>query len=86
MNLTLAELPVEALASAYCAEVRPAPTAQRLMVVVEIGPGDDPDEVHALLTDLGGRLRAEVAAAIQRRHPPELFFQVRLPGMPSTRT
>ncbi len=83
VNLTLAEASIENLASAWCPEVRPAPSSQRLMVVVEVGPGDDPDEVRALLQRLSGHFRAEVAAAIHRRNTPELFFQVVLPGQPT---
>jgi ribosome-binding factor A len=59
--------------------VEPAPHAGRLSVTVAAAPSAAPrttDEVTAHLRRAAGLLRAEVAAAINRRKTPELAFRV----------
>ena len=57
-------------------EVRPAPDSSRLAVAVRPWPDDDPARVLEALTRDKGRLRAEIAAALQRKRTPELVFEV----------
>jgi ribosome-binding factor A len=64
--------------------VEPAPDAARLLVSLAPSGGLDSD-VGELLKAIGaarGRLRAEVAAALQRKRTPELIFRI-LPAVPS---
>ncbi len=62
--------------------VQPAPNASRLLVTVALAlsaAGVDPSEVLACLNRAHGRLRSEVAAAINRRKAPDLVFRVATP-------
>jgi ribosome-binding factor A len=59
--------------------VRPAPNSTRLLVTVgAAGAGrlEDAAEVLEHLHQAAARLRTEVAAAVSRRHVPELSFRV----------
>ena len=62
------------------AEVRPAPDASQLLVIVcpavQLPQPLDPIEVLQRLADASGRLRAGVTAAITRKRAPKLLFQV----------
>jgi ribosome-binding factor A len=61
--------------------VAPAPDASRLLVLVLLPRGeDDAAAILVGLDRLKGFLRAEIAAAIQRKRTPELGFQVLTPG------
>lgn len=55
--------------------VEPAPHTGRLLVVVS-AEGVDRGPVEASVARAAGFLRTEVAAAICRRHAPELVFEV----------
>ena len=58
--------------------VEPAPDATRLMVTI-CSPRSTPSDVSRLiarLVALRGPLRAEIAAALQRKRTPELAFRV----------
>jgi ribosome-binding factor A len=57
-------------------EVRPAPDMARLAVWVRPWPGDDPARALETLTREKGRLRAAIAAALQRKRTPDLVFEV----------
>jgi ribosome-binding factor A len=57
-------------------DVQPAPDASRLMVLLQLEPGADPQAVRAQLIERRGQLRAEIAAAVQRKRTPELVFQL----------
>ena len=60
--------------------VEPAPNTGRLLVTVAgLCPADaaDRDAVADHLSRAAGRLRSSVAAAVNRRHAPELAFRVR---------
>lgn len=60
--------------------VVPAPDASRLLVLVLLPrEEDDAAAIHAGLDRLKGCLRAEIAAAIQRKRTPDLAFQVLTP-------
>jgi ribosome-binding factor A len=70
----------ELLALFHVADVRPAPDASQLLVVIypAVLP-ETPVDVHAVLERLrsaNGRLRAGVAGAITRKSAPKLLFQV----------
>jgi ribosome-binding factor A len=58
--------------------VEPAPHTGRLRVVLAAPPDGSVTrpEADAALARAGGRMRAEVAAAIHRRYAPELVFDV----------
>jgi ribosome-binding factor A len=68
------------LALFQVAEVRPAPDASQLLVVVfpavQLAEPINPREVLNRLAAASGRLRAGVAAAITRKRAPKLLFQV----------
>lgn len=72
----------ELLTLFYAADVRPAPDASQLLIVVEpavpLAAQVDPREVLDHLAGAAGRLRAGVAAAITRKRAPKLLFQVAL--------
>jgi ribosome-binding factor A len=66
------------LQSLQVIEVRPAPDASQLLVLVSPASNDsavDPAMVLKHLAVANGRLRAEVASAIVRRRAPKLIFQ-----------
>ncbi len=60
------------------ASVEPAPHTGRLRVVLALPPdgGVTRAEAEAGVARAAGRLRAEVAAAVHRRHAPELVLEV----------
>ena len=70
----------ELLALFHVAEVRPAPDASQLLVIIQpaVQPAEPIDaiEILARLQNASGRLRAGVAAAITRKRAPKLLFQV----------
>ena len=70
----------ELLALFQVAEVRPAPDASQLLVIlvpaVPLAAPLDPREVLDRLAVHAGRLRAGVAAAITRKRAPRLLFQI----------
>jgi ribosome-binding factor A len=62
--------------------VVPAPNSSRLVVtlyLLETANTVDPDQVLAHLERAYGLLRSEVAAAINRKHVPELTFRIARP-------
>jgi ribosome-binding factor A len=74
----LAECMDDVLQSLVVTQVRPAPSAARLMVTVTT-LGDDPipaAEILSRLEEVRWLLRQEVAEAIHRRKVPSLIFQV----------
>jgi ribosome-binding factor A len=79
LNLVLSgECADEVLQSLQVVEVRPAPDASQLLVLVCPAAGDPVPEANTVLRHLAaakGRLRGEVAAAIVRRRAPNLVFQ-----------
>ncbi|HUY89119.1 MAG TPA: hypothetical protein VMV10_10320 [Pirellulales bacterium] len=70
----------ELLALFQVAEVRPAPDASQLLVIVEpavpLAAPVDPREILDRLAGVSGRLRAGVAAAITRKRAPKLLFRI----------
>jgi ribosome-binding factor A len=70
----------ELLALFQVREVRPAPDASQLLVivqpVVQSAEPVDPMEILQRLHSASGRLRAGVAAAITRKRAPKLLYQV----------
>jgi ribosome-binding factor A len=80
LSLALAQSTDDLLLSLFVTDVVPAPDATRLAVHLEASPGVDLEDVRAALDRVGGRLRAEVAASINRRKTPALFFDVRPSG------
>jgi ribosome-binding factor A len=67
------------LQSLQIVAVDPAPDASQLLVTVRAGmPGEtiDPDDATERLTEIMGKLRCEVAAAITRKRAPKLIFRV----------
>lgn len=59
------------------ARVEPAPHSGRLAVIVTVpADGPSPADAKSHLDRAAGMLRAEVAAAVNRRHAPELTFEV----------
>jgi ribosome-binding factor A len=79
LNLVLSgECADEFLQCLQVVDVRPAPDASQLLVLVSpslVDPAPDPVTVLQHLAAANGRLRAEVAAAIVRRRAPKLVFQ-----------
>ena len=60
--------------------VHPAPDATRLLVVLTARrPAVEALEILERLEQVRGHLRAEVAAAVNRKRAPELAFQLSLP-------
>lgn len=76
---SLAGLGEEALLEASIESVLPTQGGSALLVTVIVAArgGIELQDVHAALERANGRLRADVAAAITRRHVPELIFIVR---------
>jgi ribosome-binding factor A len=77
------------LQSLQIAEVRPAPDASQLLVLMIPASGSDPasaGEVEAALARAVGWLRTEVAAAITRKRAPQLMFRYvpTTPPMPAS--
>lgn len=57
-------------------KVEPAPNVSRLLVWVAGPAGSSVEMILARLSAVSGALRAEVAAAIQRKQVPHLSFSV----------
>jgi ribosome-binding factor A len=80
LNLVLSgECADELLQCLQVVEVRPAPDASQLLVLVSAssaGPVPDSAATMQHLAAANGRLRAEVASAIVRRRTPKLVFQL----------
>ncbi len=80
LNLVLSgECADEFLQCLQVIEVRPAPDASQLLVLVSSSaaePALDPVAIMHRLAVANGRLRAEVAGAIVRRRAPKLVFQL----------
>ena len=77
------ELDDDRLRDVYVVQVTPAPDANCLLVTVApLGFAKDfrPDEVMVRLAANTGRMRSELARAINRRKTPELMFRVVLEG------
>jgi ribosome-binding factor A len=75
----LADSADDAIRSLAVVQVEPAPNTGRLLVTVAVvAPADvmDPSTVRTRLQHANGWLRTEVAAAIHRRHAPELAWFV----------
>jgi ribosome-binding factor A len=69
----------DVLRSLYVESVDPAPDSSRLLVTVAVLDKDDTTPTAVILGKLaavGGKLRSEVAASINRRKTPELVFNV----------
>ena len=80
LNLVLSgEFGDERLQSLYVMSVEPAPNASQLCVVVQTDVPTDRQqrrEILALLESVSGRLRYEMANAINRKKTPQLIFRV----------
>lgn len=77
LSLAIAESRDERLSSLFVVDVVPAPDASRLAVQIDAPAELDAREVHAALERIGPRLRAEIAASVQRKKTPTLVFVVR---------
>ena len=76
LSYTLAELPDDALLDLSLIEVVPAPDTSRLAVRLA-APDDAPfDELRARLVAELARMRADIAAAINRKKVPALVFEL----------
>ena len=87
LDLVLGDCRDERLQALHVISVVPAPNSSRLLVTVSADlPGDefDPQEILELLDQQTGRLRGEVAAAINRKRVPALAFLVVGPAMESS--
>lgn len=79
LRVILPALADEVLQNLTVLTVEPAPHSGRLLVTVagpvptDVTDRDTPEE---RLTQAGGRIRSEVAAAVHRRKAPELVFVV----------
>jgi ribosome-binding factor A len=80
LSLALQECGDGALSEAVVVSVEPAPDASRLSVMVEVPAGHDPKRFWEALGRAHGRLRTEVAAALQRKRAPELVFRLQDPS------
>ncbi|HEY1380468.1 MAG TPA: hypothetical protein VGF55_26950 [Gemmataceae bacterium] len=79
LNAAFAGCGDDVLHDVLVSAVEPAPHAGRLLVTVAAAPSAAPrtaEEVTAHLHRAAGLLRAEVAAAINRRKTPELAYRV----------
>jgi ribosome-binding factor A len=76
IGLALATLEDPAWADVTLIDVEPAPDASRLAVVVSAGDGVEPQALLDKLERIGGYLRSELAAAIQRKRVPALTFRI----------
>lgn len=82
LSLAIAEGGGDVLSSLFVVDVVPAPDASRLAVRVEAPAELDVREVHEALERIGPRLRAEIAASVQRKKTPSLVFEVRPAEIP----
>ena len=75
------ELDDDRLRDLYVSQVTPAPDANRLLVTVSpLGFAKDfrPDEILLRLASCTGKMRSELARAINRKKTPDLMFRVLL--------
>jgi ribosome-binding factor A len=72
---TLSAFADERLAESYVLDVQPAPDGSRLRIVVCA-----PTPIDDVLERARARIRADIAAALQRKRTPELVFAVVPPG------
>ncbi len=80
-QLLSGELDDDRLRDLYVSQVTPAPDANRLLVTVSpLGFAKDfrPDEILLRLAASSGKMRSELARAINRKKTPELMFRVLL--------
>ena len=80
-QLLSGELDDDRLRDLYVSQVTPAPDANRLLVTVSpLGFAKDfrPDEILMRLAASSGKMRSELARAINRKKTPELMFRVLL--------
>ena len=87
LDLVLGDCRDERLQALHVISVVPSPNSSRLLVTVSADlPGDefDPQEILELLDQQTGRLRGEVAAAINRKRVPALAFHVVGPALESS--
>lgn len=76
------DLDDDRLRDLYVAQVTPSPDATRLLVTVApLGFAKDfrPDLVMTRLAECSGKMRTELARAINRRKTPDLMFRVVMP-------
>lgn len=76
------DLDDDRLRDLYVAQVTPAPDATRLLVTVApLGFAKDfrPDLVMTRLAECSGKMRSELARAVNRKKTPDLMFRVVLP-------
>ena len=77
LQMAIGSMPqADALAGVYVKDVRPAPNAGRLCIVMAVPDSRCQDAVAAIMRQHRGRLRSEVSSAITRRRTPELTFEV----------
>jgi ribosome-binding factor A len=80
LSLALSECGDGILLDLSVLDVTPGPSPGRLVVTVETSdPKATPVPILAALSRAQGRLRAEVARAIQRKRAPELVFRLAAP-------
>ena len=75
------ELDDDRLRDLYVSQVTPAPDANRLLVTVSpLGFAKDfrPDDILVRLAACTGKMRSELARAINRKKTPDLMFRVLL--------
>ena len=80
-QLLSGELDDDRLRDLYVSQVTPAPDANRLLVTVSpLGFAKDfrPDEILLRLAASTGKMRTELARAINRKKTPDLMFRVLL--------
>jgi len=84
LTVSFAGCPEPALRQLLVVAVEPAPDASRLLVTFAPSGTLDADvgELLKALAGVRGRLRADVAAALQRKRTPELTFRI-LPAVPT---
>lgn len=75
LALALATLDDEAWLDVELVSVAPAPNASRLAITLKLPDSADPTAFEAKLERVGGYLRAELAAALERRRVPLLSFR-----------
>ena len=79
LDLVLGDCRDERLQALHVISVVPAPNSSRLLVTVSVDLAGDEFDRHGILELLDqhtGRLRAEVAASINRKRVPALAFHV----------
>lgn len=87
LDLVLGDCRDERLQALHVVSVAPAPNSSRLLVTVSVdlaGAEFDRQGILELLVQHTGRLRAEVAASINRKRVPTLAFHVVGPSFESS--